>query len=168
MASSAAGKRTKAEKITELTDAIGMSMLRARASPIPQVVEVMTSMLEAQQKIQQQPSTVIDYALSHLSVEQLKSLQIACGNGNTAHKAVVISKALFQTHFSAIAETEKHFRMAEEFLKCMSELMLLSQLGEEDGSISWNKLSKSIMNTIEQKSRQDSASSTAPPAGLMG
>eukprot|EP00973_Karenia_brevis_P034283 4729785-Karenia_brevis.AAC.1 len=145
-----------------------MAMLRAQASPIPQVVDVMQSMIEAKRLVEHNPSEVMRLVMTQLTLEQLKSLQVSLAStGNADFKKAAVAKACFLRHYTTISETRKQLDLAEAAMKDMAELMLLSQYGDEDdGNIAWSRVIKTLIDLVDDKARQTAAA--PPPAHGLG
>lgn len=144
----AKAEKNKADKMSDLRDAIGMVMLRAQASPVPQVQRAMATLTAVQQSVITVPEAVMTNALTTLDLVAIKKVQKDLANHNPDSKATAIMKEVFRNNHVEIMGARKQFDMTEEAMKNMVLSVLMAEFGSDDGNISWINVGAKLLDIV--------------------
>lgn len=151
---SGASKQSKSKKVEDLFESIETTSIFSK--------ETALTYKNALSMLRSNPSEVLNASLGQFTIENFQRFQVALTSGNTDFKTTAFGKEVFRANFDNV-ETLR--RECDNLQRGMSDIgtviLLLSQFGNEDGSISWTPLSELVSKGLTEKSKA-SVVPTAP------
>ena len=148
--------KNKEEKKADLEENINSTIARIEAqSPSPFVIEVIGLFKVVLKSVNENPDTVFQEAIKVMSVQQLKRVQLTMHTGNVDFKVGTLSKEFFNKAFVIIETQRRQQDLLQRTMSDCMHLMLVTELGSEDASISWAGITKLLVNEIEEKCKKE-------------
>jgi len=145
----------KEEKIRALRDGIGTTVLRLQAVPSPEIAQPVAGIMRLSQEVNQNPSGAVSRLIDGLSLHTLSKLvETNSSNSNVDYKVTSLANACFQAEYERMQELKSQCTMAEQGMKETMQIALLSQLGDDSGSISWTNYGRLLTEAIIRKSAE--------------
>ena len=159
---------TADDRIRECTDAINAYINRvdtvgACGHGVVYTVKDLKDILEHQES---HPNKIFSHGLTGVDEKDLTPLLnvLTTKSKNTEHKMNYIIRYMFKQRYAELYEAELQVKQSFTALCQATELVLVSQLGDEGGNISWSEFSALVAQEI--KSRATPASSHHRDSGV--
>ena len=156
--------KSKNQKVEDLFDSIDTIILKAEKDSSSDLSKQTASMFKhVVNCLKSSPPDVLNASLGDFSVEHFQRFSVALTSRNVDFKSTAFGKEVFHTIFDRI---ESHRRECDNLQKGMSDVgylvLLLSQYGNEDGSISWTPLADRVGKCLTEKSKPKASVSSNP------
>ena len=155
-------KGTKLDKIEQAKDNLRTAIMKAQMATGADTSgyhQTLTDMFEQLQAHLENPASVM---LNSLGINDLKSIQGVLFTTRLEHKYQSMIKVFFGVMHQAMTESGKRNLALMDAQKALLTWSLLQEFGDDDnGSISWNKMNKTVMDIMQSKM---SAPNPAPTA----
>ena len=153
--STGSSKLSKSKKTEDLIDNINTVVLKTSKDDASQFSKEMAHMFNrVLECVNADPSSVFTTSLNDFKVEQFQKFQVALASGNGDHKISSFGKEVFRSKLNEIECLRREFDNLQKGMTDVGNLILLSsQFGNEDCSISWTPLSELVAKMLTEKSR---------------
>ena len=105
------------------------------------------------QAVNENPTGSVSRMIDALDVPTLSKLvETNSTNSNVDYKTSALAKACFEADYERTQEIKSQCAMAEQGMKHMTQVALISQLGDDSGSISWSMYGRLLTDAIIRES----------------
>ena len=161
-------KADKESKVKELTEKIGVALLRIEAGKPPNFIQdIVNNIVMLKERLGREPDLILQ-GLHTLTPEQIKVLQIGLGASHSYVRVSAVTKALYPAQQLQLDEVGKLCNYLTEAMNGFVELCILSRYGNDDGTLQWAKLSGDLVEIVSNISRSEATggSGSTPSRGL--
>jgi hypothetical protein len=168
--------KSKAEVLAELTDEVGMTLLRFQAAPhASPAINTIKDRVTLISQMVENGITQNDLAqmMVHLGDKELEKLQTVTSiSTRPLDRCREISEVIFAVENKGFREVKTQIKMCEGLLGTAVQLLLISLFADEGGSIGWTPFTKLVGDVVKHKIRAEQApaagAGAAPANGLAG
>jgi len=169
-AAGAAKQKTKDEVLAEMTDQVGMAMLRFQASPhaSPAIDNIRNKMTAIVQMVDRGVGPN-DFAqmMVHLSDADLEKLQaVTALSTRPNERCKEVADVVFNNEIKAFKELKAQTKIAEGLLADGVHMLMINLFGDTHGGIGWAAFMKLVGEVVKHKVREGAAAAAAPANGL--
>ena len=159
--------RSKLGKLSGLRSSIGTTMLNVSVNPLsPIIAGAMQRMTNVIALMDQYPDTIITRAIDTLDLAVVTKLQEAITNNNNVFRMNATAKHLFKAELDQLSELKALASDAEQMIKDVTTLLMVSQHCGEQGDMSWSDLNKVLMAAVIRKAASGDNAPMTPANGL--
>lgn len=161
-------KADKESKMKDLTEKVGMALLRIGAGTPPDYIQrIVQNIMTLKNRLATKPDLVMD-GLITLSDEELKKLQVGLGSTHTYLKVIAMTKALYPAEHIQLEENAKICEYLLDAMKGFVELCLLSHYGNDDGTFQWQKVGGDVLEIVSKRGGYNQPNATPAGANATG
>ena len=161
-------KVNKESKVKELTEKVGITLLRIGAGNPPDFIQrIVNNIVALKAQLVREPDLIMQ-GLRTLTPEQTKMLQVGLGASHSYMRVSAVVKALYPTEHLQLEEVGKLINYLNEAMVGFVELCIMSHYGNDDGTMQWAKLSSDLVEIVSKKSARGDVPSGANPAPSRG
>ena len=153
----------KGSKQDDLNNEIALVLLRVSGfSTLPLVADISGISNKLKVEVGNSPNNLMTEVIKKLSVGEMKKLLDICTTtGNFDFKMEKISQTIFSQKISSITDVQRHLDALEHGLNQTTQLLMLSQFQNDDGSLSWTKFMSCLTDSIVEVEKSKVSPTTA-------